>query len=356
MFQLFTKLDFDWLGNRKYFIMVSAALMLAGLASAIIRQAAPGGTEPFNLGVDFKGGTVLIAKFKTPPTAQDLRTALSNAGVRDATIQPSTSKPDEFLIKLPLEGPSAKVEGADKAQVDAGRTRVIKALNTFGKEATTNTLAEDPNAAYKIIGTEAVGPIAGSELRKQAVAVTLLALVGILLYIAFRFQWTYGAGAVIAVFHDVLVTLALFSIFQWEVNLTVVAALLTIVGFSVNDSIVIFDRIRENLKLRRHETLYDITNESVNQTMSRTVITGGLVFLSTLALVLFGGEVLRSFSIALLIGVVFGTYSTIAIASPIMVWWQQKVDAASAKAKVVTQNRPSTARKTDRRTRTAKQV
>jgi len=171
--------------------------------------------------------------------------------------------------------------------------------------------------------------VAGAQLRNKAIAVTLAALVGILLYIAFRFEWTYGAAAVIAVFHDVLVTLGFFSIFQWEVSLTVIAALLTLVGFSVNDTIVVFDRIRENRRLHRRDSLYKVTNDSINQTLSRTVITSGLVFLSVLAMVLFGGEVLRGFSLALLIGVAFGTYSSIAIASPIMVWWEQRLEAAN---------------------------
>jgi preprotein translocase subunit SecF len=183
------------------------------------------------------------------------------------------------------------------------------------------------NWVYEIVQTEAVGPVAGRQLRNQAIAVTLLALLGMLLYIGFRFEWTYGAAAVITVFHDVLVTLGFFSFFQWEISLTVIAALLTLVGFSVNDTIVTFDRVRENLRLRRRDSLYNITNEAINQTLSRTIITGGLVFLSVLALVLFGGEVLRGFSLALFIGVIVGTYSTIAIASPIMVWWQQRVEA-----------------------------
>jgi preprotein translocase subunit SecF len=152
-----------------------------------------------------------------------------------------------------------------------------------------------------------------------------------LLYIAARYEWTYGAAAVITVFHDVIVTVGFFSIFQWEVSLTVIAALLTLVGFSVNDTIVTFDRVRENLKLHRRQALYDITNEAINQTLSRTVITSGLVFLSVLALVLFGGEVLRGFSLALFIGIIVGTYSTIAIASPIMVWWQQRIEANKAR-------------------------
>jgi preprotein translocase subunit SecF len=220
---------------------------------------------------------------------------------------------------VPLEG-----EGQD------GRAKVKDALNTFGTEAAPGTeLEADSNAAYKIVGTDAVGAIAGAQLRNKAIAVTLAALVGILVYIAARFEWTYGAAAVIAVFHDVLVTLGFFSIFQIEISLNVIAALLTLVGFSVNDTIVVFDRIRENRKLHRRDSLYKITNDSINQTLSRTVITNGLVFLSVLALVLFGGDVLRAFSLALFIGVVFGTYSSIAIASPIMVWWEQRLEASN---------------------------
>ena len=186
-------------------------------------------------------------------------------------------------------------------------------------------LQDDANAAYKIVGTDSVGPVAGAQLRNQAVIATLLGMIGILLFIAFRYDWTYAAGAVIAVFHDVLITLAFFSIFQWEVSLTVLAAFLTLVGFSVNDSIVIFDRIRENVSLNRDKSIYQLTNDSINQTMSRTIVTNGLVFLSVLALVLFGGEVLRGFSLALFVGSIAGTYSTIAIASPIALWWQGKL-------------------------------
>src|SRR5213078_4299794 len=317
MIQIFKDVKIDWLANRRVFIAVSILLMLAGLASAIARQWSPGGTDAFNMGVDFKGGTVITAKFKQRPSPEAIRAALSKVGGKDAIIQPVTDKADTVLIKLPLEGTGA---GESKEQLDAGRGMVRNALNSFGPEAQPNLeLNADPNAAYKIVGTDAVGAVAGAQLRNKAIAVTLAALVGILLYIAFRFEWTYGAAAVIAVFHDVLVTLGFFSIFQFEVNLTVIAALLTLVGFSVNDTIVVFDRIRENLRMHRRSNLYDITNDSINQTLSRTVITSGLVFLSVLAMVLFGGEVLRPFSLALLIGVTFGTYSSIAIASPIMV-------------------------------------
>jgi len=317
MFQVLHDINLDWLGNRKWFIGISVLLMLAGLGSAIVRQAT--GRQAFNLGVDFKGGTVVTARFRQKPSDDAIRNALTEKGVRDAVVQPVTDRPDTVLIKVPLEG-----EGQD------GRTKVKEALNTFGGEAAPGTeLEADQNASYKIVGTDAVGAIAGAQLRNKAIAVTLAALVGILVYIAARFEWTYGAAAVIAVFHDVLVTLGFFSIFQIEISLNVIAALLTLVGFSVNDTIVVFDRIRENRKLHRRDSLYKITNDSINQTLSRTVITNGLVFLSVLALVLFGGDVLRAFSLALFIGVVFGTYSSIAIASPIMVWWEQRLEAAN---------------------------
>jgi preprotein translocase subunit SecF len=320
MFQILHDVNIDWLGNRRWFIGVSVLLMLAGLGAAVIHQAR--GAQAFNLGVDFKGGTVVTAKFKSKPSDEAIRSALQAKGVGDAVVQPVTDKPDTVLIKVPLEG-----EGQD------GRAKVREALNTVGPEAGEGlNLESDPNAAYKIIGTDAVGAIAGAQLRNKAIAVTLAALVGILIYIALRFEWTYGAAAVIAVFHDVLVTLGFFSIFQIEVSLTVIAALLTLVGFSVNDTIVVFDRIRENRKLHRRESLYKITNDAINQTLSRTIITSGLVFLSVLAMVLFGGEVLRGFSLALLIGVVFGTYSSVAIASPIMVWWEQRIEAANRQA------------------------
>jgi preprotein translocase subunit SecF len=171
--------------------------------------------------------------------------------------------------------------------------------------------------------TDEVSPQVGADLRNRAVYVTIIACIGMLLFVAFRFKsWGFGLGGVTAVLHDVLITLGLFSIMQWEINLTVIAALLTLVGFQMNDTIVIFDRIREMLRLRRREKLEKLTNDAINETMSRTVITNGLAFLTVLALVIFGGDVLKSFSWALFIGVVVGTYSTIYIASPVMLWWE----------------------------------
>ncbi|MBA3440741.1 MAG: protein translocase subunit SecF [Pyrinomonadaceae bacterium] len=316
MFEILKDVRIDWLAKRRLFISISVLLLLAGLASAVGRQLLPGGSDAFNLGVDFKGGTVITAKFKQRPTTEVISDTLARAGVRDAVVQYVVNKPDEVLIRLPQQSSGeAGAVAAEQGQIDlVGRDRVGQALATFGEQG-----------GAELVGTDAVGPVAGRALRNQAIAVTLLALVGVLLYIASRFEWTYGAAAVITVFHDVLVTLGFFSVFQWEVDLTVVAALLTLVGFSVNDTIVTFDRIRENLRLHRRDSLYNITNEAINQTLSRTVITGGLVLLSVLAMVLFGGRVLRGFSLALLIGIIVGTYSTIAIASPIMVWWQQRL-------------------------------
>lgn len=323
MFQIFTNLNVDWLGKRKALIAVSIVILLAGLVSAVMRQMS--GQDAFNLGVDFQGGTVVIAKFKEKPSADAVRDALENVGVSDSVIQDSVDKNDEVLIKVANLGAREECPNEE----ESGRCMVKKALDTFGNEAgATTALEADANASYKIIGTDAVGPVAGQQLRDQAIIATVLGLLGILFFIAFRYDWTYAAGAVVAVLHDVLVTLAFFSIFQWEISLTVLAALLTLVGFSVNDSIVIFDRIRENMTLRRGEPVYQLTNDSINQTMSRTVVTNGLVFLSVLALVLFGGEVLMGFSLALFVGSITGTYSTIAIASPIAIWWQSKIGRA----------------------------
>jgi preprotein translocase subunit SecF len=174
---------------------------------------------------------------------------------------------------------------------------------------------------FAVVNVEIVGPKVGADLRRQAILVTLYALGGMLIYIAFRFEWVYGAAAVLAVFHDVLITLGLFSLLGFEVSLTVIAALLTLVGYSMNDTIVIFDRIRENRRLMRREPFVTIVNRSINQTLSRTILTSGLTFLTVLVLFLMGGQVLRSFSFALVVGILIGTYSSFGIAAPLVVAW-----------------------------------
>ena len=176
---------------------------------------------------------------------------------------------------------------------------------------------------FTIRNVEVVGPKVGAQLRRQAIFATLYALAGMLVYIAFRFEWVYGIAAVIAVFHDVLITLGFFSLFHYEISLTVIAALLTLVGYSMNDTIVIFDRVREDQRLMRREPFPVIVNKAINQTLSRTILTSGLTFLTVLVLFLLGGEVLRAFSFAMVVGVVIGTYSSFGIAAPIVVWWNK---------------------------------
>jgi len=177
-------------------------------------------------------------------------------------------------------------------------------------------------APFNIVNTEFVGPKVGSDLQHKAVYAVLYALGGMLVYIAFRFEWIYGVAAVIAVFHDTIITIGLFSLFNKEISLTVVAALLTLVGYSMNDTIVVFDRIRENLKIYRRESLESVINKAVNQTLSRTVLTSGLTLITALALFLFGGQVLNGFAFALVVGIIVGTYSSVFVASPILIFWQ----------------------------------
>jgi preprotein translocase subunit SecF len=210
-----------------------------------------------------------------------------------------------------------------------------------------NTLKQESYLApFHIMQVQMVGPKVGSELRKKAVLATLYALAGMLAYIAFRFEWIYGLGAVIAVFHDTLITIGLFSIFNKEITMTVIAALLTLVGYSMNDTIVIFDRIRENLKLMRRETLESLMNKSVNQTLSRTAMTSGLTFLTALALFIWGGPVLNGFSFALVCGILVGTYSSVFIASPIVLFWHNYTDKRRRPAAVPASSvRPEAARK-----------
>jgi preprotein translocase subunit SecF len=237
---------------------------------------------------------------------------------------------NELLLDLPLQ------ETSEQA-LDQGKTKIINALETnapAGKRDLNNTsslalkaylLEKDPLH----LGTDAdqrytaiAQAIVGAQLRRQAILATVYSLAGMLVYLAFRFELIYGVAAVITVFHDTLITLGAFSLTNKPISLTVIAAILTLIGYSNNDTIVVFDRIRENLKLMRREKLSDVVNRSINQTLSRTILTAGLTFLTVLALFLFGGEVLHGFSFALVIGILIGTYSSIAIAAPILVAYQ----------------------------------
>lgn len=328
MIEIFKNANYDFLGKKWLFIGLSWVLILAGLVSVAWR-ALDGNpnTRPFNMGIDFEGGSIVTVKFGAPPDLGKLRSAIEAQGIPGAAIvlQPVGStigqpQKNEVLVRLPnlvnVVQQAGQSETAAKAteDVDIGKQKVAAALKSLN------------DASAQIVGAEAVAPQVGADLRNRAIYVTLIACVGMLIYVAFRFKsWGFGIGAIVAVIHDVLVTLGLFSIFQLEINLTVIAALLTLVGYSMNDTIVIFDRIREMLNFRRRESLEVLSNEAINQTLSRTIITSGLTFLTVVALVLFGGEVLKSFSWCLFIGIIIGTYSSIYIASPFMLWWEGPV-------------------------------
>jgi preprotein translocase subunit SecF len=375
------------LGRRKIFVGLSLVLLLAGAVSIALK----GGLR---LGIDFKGGTLVYMKLKQAPEVDRIRAALQAQGLKVATLQPFEEGPDshELKIDLDLEGEIVETSGKQQlvdtlrdlypgeagkldlnnageellgerlrrnaalAESDLGYDEITAAakrlveirdgspnlglitdfskLNNVGvPQAVLDVLpAEVYLGDFAIRGVEVVGPRVGKELQAQAVKATLAALGGMLVYIAFRFEWIYGVAAVIAVLHDVLITLGFFSLFDREIELTVVAALLTLVGYSMNDTIVIFDRVRENKRLTRRLGMEELLNLSVNQTLARTVLTSGLTFIAVLCLFIFGGEVLRSFSFALVVGVLIGSYSSIFVASPILLWWQDRRTASAAAA------------------------
>src|SRR5262245_4957160 len=291
MIELFKGIKVDWLGKRKLFFSISMVLLVIGMASLVMKG-------QFRYGLDFKGGTLVRVCFAQAVDIGAVRSALPQANIQAIQTPGGSCTGSEFQIELEK---SAETEDAS-----AGRQKVTTALNGAfpGK--------------FQVTGSESVSAKVGGDLRRQAVTATLYALVGILIYIAFRFEWIYGAAAVFAVFHDTLVTLGFFSLFNYEINLTVIAALLTLVGYSVNDTIVVFDRVRENLKLRRRDDFETILNDSINQTLSRTILTSGLTFLTVLALFLFGGEIINNFAFAMVIGIIVGTYSSVAVAAPLV--------------------------------------
>lgn len=297
--ELFRTTNIDWLGKKWYFLGFSLIFSVLGVMSMLFWHHIP-------LGVDFKGGTQIRVAFDATPNEDHVRQALDKAGVRDFTIQrvsdPSGHAANKEIISLP--------EAGDQSH-DVGRQRVESALS-----------ANYHDSGFTIEQIEIVGPTAGKQLQKQAGLATLYSLLGMLVYLWFRFELIYGVAAVVAVFHDTLITVGAFSLTNQEITLTVIAAILTLIGYSMNDTIVVFDRIRENLALSRRESLHDVVNRSINQTLSRTVISSGLTFLTVLSLYLFGGEVLHGFSFALVVGILIGTYSSIAVAAPMLVAYQ----------------------------------
>jgi len=324
MIELFTGIKVDWIGKRQIFFAISIALMVVGMISLIQKG-------KFRYGVDFRGGMTMKVHFKQPvPQIDQVRAAMNKSGARDSQIQ---------ALNDPASGDFQIEYGGKGGEVDASQSKEM--IDTVAS-ALDKEFGPDPE---RIKSSEFVGPSVGTELRSKAVQATLLSLVGILIYIAFRFEWVYGAAAVFAVFHDTLVTLGIFSLFNKEINLTVIAALLTLVGYSVNDTIVVFDRVRENLKNRRRDSLESILNDSINQTLSRTILTSFLTFLTVLALFLFGGEIINNFAFAMVIGIVIGTYSSIAVASPlVLIYTKFRGKAAPAAPAAVKMPRPAKAR------------
>jgi preprotein translocase subunit SecF len=287
--------QFDFMGKIKMAITISGLLILIGLGSI----AASGGLK---YGIDFAGGTLIQLQFKTPPDIEVIRDGLKSISLGESTIQEFGSKRD-ILIRVQRS----------EEKLEAVGSKVRNSLSDkFNKEDIT------------IERVEMVGPKVGRDLREKAMLSILYAIIGIVIYISWRFELQYAIAAIIALVHDVLVTMGAFSIFDKEFTLVIVAAFLTIIGYSLNDTIVVFDRIRENLRRKGKNTLTHIINASINQTLSRTLLTSGTTLLVVVALFFFGGEIIHDFSFALLVGVLVGTYSSIFIASVFLVYWDSR--------------------------------
>jgi preprotein translocase subunit SecF len=307
--ELFHGVNVDWLGKKWYFLAFSMIFSIAGIISMGIHWAHPVGgmRSPVPLSVDFRGGTEVKIKFQQTPDVSAIRSALAASGIKDATVViydvPSSN---QVLVSMP--------EQQNENSLDTGRQVIVDALQKH---------YANPFDLKTGVNADVVGPTVGRQLEKQAALATLYSMAGMLVYLWFRFQLIYGVAAVVACFHDTLITVGAFALTGQEISLTVIAAILTLVGYSMNDTIVVFDRIRENLRLSRREALPDVVNRSINQTLSRTVLTSGLTFLTVLSLYIFGGPVLKGFSFALVVGILIGTYSSIAVAAPMLVAWQQ---------------------------------
>jgi preprotein translocase subunit SecF len=373
--EFFHDVNIDFLGKKWYFLAFSLIFSVAGVCSMLFWHHIP-------WGIDFRGGTLVYVKFSHAPNDTAVRAAMDRAGLRDAKIQSISGQgvSNEVLIDLDVrETSQAALDQGKNRIISALETNAPpdkQDLNNAGSLTIKNYLIDkDPlrigteaeekygaiaqqivdyrdktlggvlnsidqldsvvNPAvvaslkegfflsdFGVRNVEIVGPEVGAQLQKQAALATVYSLAGMLVYLGFRFEWIYGVAAVITVFHDTLITVGAFSLTNTPITLTVIAAILTLIGYSNNDTIVVFDRIRENIKLMRREKLSVVVNRSINQTLSRTILTAGLTFLTVLALFLFGGEVLHGFSLALVIGIVIGTYSSIAIAAPILVAYQ----------------------------------
>jgi preprotein translocase subunit SecF len=373
--ELFRNTNIDFLSKKWFFLALSLIFSVAGLTSMLAWHHIP-------LGIDFRGGTVVDVKFTQTPNVEAIRAELDRAGLKNFTLQADTrSGSNELLIKLDIRETSEQaldqgketIVKALQANAEPGKNDLnnigytslqdyllktdpmhlgtdaaaqygkfarsivdyrdktrqgvltsVSDVSTLVPSAVMQALQQDFfTSNFGVRNVEIVGPQVGAQLRKQAILATLYSLAGMLIYLWIRFELIYGVAAVVACFHDTLITVGAFSLLNTEISLTVIAAILTLVGYSMNDTIVVFDRIRENIKLLRKDTLTEIVNKSINQTLSRTVLTSGLTFLTVLALFAFGGDVLHGFSLALVIGIIIGTYSSIFIAAPMLVAYQE---------------------------------
>lgn len=288
---LFKQPRIDFVARRWQAFGLSALVIVAGIVVLFTRGGLP-------LGIDFSGGSLIVLQFEEPTGEGAVRDAL--ASVEEKVVQQYGDAGDnEVLVRLPLAGPEVG------ASLEAGANEVVDALRA-------SSLGE-----FEVISQELVGPVIGQELQRRGINAFVFAMAGILVYIGLRFRFSFAVGAVVAVVHDIAVTLSLLTFFGYELSLNVVAAMLTITGYSVNDSIVVFDRVRENLRLMRRDTFGHLVNTSINQTLARTVITSGTTGFAVLALYVLGGEVLRGFAFTMLVGVLSGTYSTIFVAAMI---------------------------------------
>ena len=288
-------LKIDFLGKRTFATMFSVLLIASGVISIAIH----GGLR---YGIDFAGGTLVQLKFKNPPVIDDIRKALKTLQLEDSMIQEFGSEKD---ILIRVERSQEKLQAVGE-NIRKGIVRIMKT-----EEITLERV-------------EMVGPKVGKDLREKALLAILYATIGIVMYISWRFEFKYALAAIIALIHDVLITLGVFSVLDKEFTLVVVAAILTIIGYSLNDTIVVFDRIRENLRRKGKECLETIVNMSVNQTLSRTLLTSGTTILMVVALLFFGGEIIHDFALALTVGILAGTYSSIFIASVFLVLWEER--------------------------------
>lgn len=313
MLRIFHNTSYDFIKPWRIMVLVTAAFISVGLILLGVSRVRTGTAVRYS--IDFTGGTLVQLHFANPPDVGAIRSALTTGGVRDPEIQSFGTNRD-FTVRAQdarqSTGRGAAAEAtAPSAEQVAARINAIL-TQRFGP------------GSFSIVRTEAVGPRVGSELRRGAVVAILISFVLTLLYLAVRFEWRFGVAAVIATAHDILTTLAFIKLLDLEVSLTVVAAILTVIGYSLNDTIIIFDRVREDLRKKRKESLYDTLNRAINETLPRSVMTHATAFAATLALLLFAGEVIRPFAWVMAFGIVTGTFSSVYVAGPVLLWIERR--------------------------------